>query len=120
MSAAIDIGGRLHRAREDRGLSLHDVAGATKLSTEVLKAIERNDFGSLPPGIYRRAYIRTFASEVDVDPDEVAEEFARRCAAEEESLPVEESPPGPIASPNASLWTLVLFVLLAAAWVMFA
>ncbi len=72
-----DIGGRLRRAREKRGLSLQDVAGRTKLSIGVLRAIERNDFESLPVGIYRKGYLRSFAGEVGLDPTEIAAEYDR-------------------------------------------
>ena len=50
MMAPADIGGRLREARERRGWSLHDAAERTKLTTEVLKAIESNDFDRLPAG----------------------------------------------------------------------
>jgi cytoskeletal protein RodZ len=70
-----DIGGRLRRARLQRGLSLHDVAGRTKLSMSVLRAIERNDFDSLPGGIYRKAYLRSLAGEVGLDPKKIAADY---------------------------------------------
>ena len=73
-----DIGGRLRRAREDRGLSLSDVARRTKLSINVLQAIERNEFTSLPAGMYRKAYVRTLAAEVGLNPTEIVADF---CAA---------------------------------------
>ena len=70
-----DIGGRLRRARKQRGLSLQDAAGRTKLSIRVLQAIERNDFESLPGGIYRKGYLRSLAGEVGLDPTEIAAEY---------------------------------------------
>ena len=73
-----DIGGRLRHARQQRGLSLHDVARATKLTLNVLQAIERNDFESLPRGIYRKAYLRTVAGEVGLQPGDIAAEFDRQ------------------------------------------
>ena len=85
--ATDDIGGRLRRARERRGLSLHDAADQTKLSMKVLRAIERNDFDSLPPGMYRKAYIRTLAAEVGLDPTEIAAAYARRFEPPGDSTP---------------------------------
>ena len=70
-----DIGGRLREARKQCGLSLPDVAGRTKLSIGVLQAIERNDFESLPPGIYRKGYLRSLAGEVGVDPKAIAAHY---------------------------------------------
>jgi cytoskeleton protein RodZ len=73
-----DIGGRLRRAREHRGLSLCDAARLTKLSINVLTAIERNDYASLPGGMFRKAYVRTLAGEVGLDPNEIAADYCAR------------------------------------------
>jgi transcriptional regulator with XRE-family HTH domain len=73
-----DIGGRLRRAREQRGLSLRDAARETKLSVAVLQAIERNDFARLPGGMFRKAYVRTLAGVAGLDPDEMAAEYCEQ------------------------------------------
>lgn len=70
-----DIGGRLRRAREQRGLSLHDLATRTKFTIPVLCAIERNDFAVLPGGMFRKAYVRTLALEVGLNPDDIAADY---------------------------------------------
>lgn len=73
-----DIGARLRRAREQRGLSLRDIASVTKISMMALKAIEQNEFGRLPGGLFRKAYVRAFAAAVGLDGDEVAREYRSR------------------------------------------
>lgn len=75
-----DIGGRLRQARQQRGLSLHDAARVTKLSISVLRAIERNDFASLPGGIYRKGYLRALAREVGLDPEQIAADYDQEFA----------------------------------------
>jgi cytoskeletal protein RodZ len=70
-----DIGSRLQHAREQRGLSLRDIADVTKISTTALRAIEQNDFARLPEGLFRRAYIRAFAVEVGLNADALAREY---------------------------------------------
>jgi cytoskeletal protein RodZ len=72
---ATDIGGRLQHARVARGLTLRDVANSTKLSVRALEAIERNAFARLPGGVFRRAYVRAFASEVGLSADELARDY---------------------------------------------
>jgi len=67
--ATTDVGSRLQQAREQRGLTRQDISRITKLSTSTLKAIEQNEFGRLPGGIFRAAYIRVVAAEVGLDPD---------------------------------------------------
>jgi cytoskeletal protein RodZ len=61
---AIDIGSRLRQAREQRGLTLRDIAATTKISVLALVAIEQNAFDRLPGGVFRRGYVKAFAAEV--------------------------------------------------------
>ena len=70
-----DIGSRLQQAREQRGLTLRDIATTTKISMTALTAIERNDFARLPGGLFARAYVRAFAAEVGLNADEFAREY---------------------------------------------
>lgn len=79
-----DFGRRLRQAREARGVSLRQIASSTKISTSVLDALERNDFSKLPGGIFGRAFVRSYAQEVGLDPDETVREFIEQ--AEGESL----------------------------------
>jgi cytoskeletal protein RodZ len=60
----LDLGSRLRMARHRQRKSLHEVSAATKIPTMWLEAIERNDLDRLPGGLYRRAYIPSFAAEV--------------------------------------------------------
>lgn len=70
-----DFGGKLRLARERRGISLRQIAASTKISYAVLDALERNDFSKLPGGIFGRSFIRSFAAEIGLDPDETVKEF---------------------------------------------
>lgn len=74
-----DIGGRIRNAREQRGWSIADVARLTKLSPIVLQAIEGNQFEALPAGMYRKAYLRTVAAEVGLDPRVIAADYEKAC-----------------------------------------
>src|SRR5205814_9236331 len=69
------FGGRLREARERRGMSLRQIAEATKISVAVLDALERNDVSRLPGGIFGRAFVRSYAIEVGLDPDAVIQDF---------------------------------------------
>lgn len=107
-----DIGSRIKEAREQRGLTVRDIADTTKIAPSALNAIERNDFARLPGGVYSRAYLRAFATEVGLDPDELTREY--RAGFESD---VDEQPP----PPRKAQWLdhvrpvhLVLTVLLAA------
>ena len=69
------FGGRLRDARERRGVSLRQIANATKISISALEALERNDISRLPGGIFSRAFVRSYAVEVGLDPDATIQEF---------------------------------------------
>ena len=70
-----DFGGRMRRAREARGVSLRQIAETTKLSMAALEALERNDISRLPGGIFSRAFVRSYASEIGMDPEVSVREF---------------------------------------------
>src|SRR5256886_4306245 len=70
-----DFGGKLRAARERRGVSLRQIANATKISIGVLEALERNDISRLPGGIFGRAFVRSYAIEVGLDPDDIIQDF---------------------------------------------
>jgi cytoskeletal protein RodZ len=75
MRADVDFGPRLRRAREARGVSLRQIADTTKLSVRALEALERNDISQLPGGIFSRAFVRSYALEIGVDPEQTVREF---------------------------------------------
>src|SRR5512132_784404 len=70
-----DLGSRLRAARERRGVSLRQISGATKISVSALEALERNDVSRLPGGIFSRAFVRSYAIEVGLDPERTIQEF---------------------------------------------
>ena len=73
-----DFGGKLRQARERRGISLRQIAVSTKIAAAALEALERNDISKLPGGIFSRAFVRSYAVEVGLDPDETVQEFLDR------------------------------------------
>jgi transcriptional regulator with XRE-family HTH domain len=69
------IGAALREARERAGLSLRQIADTTKLSVHMLTMLEQNRIAQLPGGIYRRAIVRAFASEVGLDAEKTLRQF---------------------------------------------
>ncbi len=56
------IGEILKQEREGRGLSLHDVHEATKITSQYLSALEEDRFDSFPNKVYARAFLRDYAN----------------------------------------------------------
>src|SRR5258705_7417995 len=73
-----DFGGKLRQARERRGISLRQIASSTKIAAAALDALEKNDISKLPGGIFSRAFVRSYAVEVGLDPDDTVKEFLER------------------------------------------
>jgi transcriptional regulator with XRE-family HTH domain len=61
----------LARERELRGLGRDEVTRATRLAPGVVEALESGDRQRLPPRAYAIGYLRSYASAVGLDADEV-------------------------------------------------
>jgi cytoskeletal protein RodZ len=57
---------------------VRQIANATKISVGLLEALERNDISRLPGGIFSRAFVRSYAIEVGLDPERTIQEFITR------------------------------------------
>ena len=77
-----DVGARLREAREARNMELRDIAATTKISIGALEALEENDFNELPGGIFTRAFVRSYASEVGLDPEQTTRDFMAQAPVE--------------------------------------
>jgi cytoskeletal protein RodZ len=84
----IDFGGKLREAREGRGIALRQIAATTRISVAALEALERNDISKLPGGIFTRSFVRSYAAEVGLDPDQAVREFVERFGTEPPPEPV--------------------------------
>src|ERR687893_2468199 len=72
------FGARLRRQREQQNIPLVTIAEQTKIKVSLLEALERDDVSRWPVGIFRRAYIRTYAHAIGLSPDQVLREFLER------------------------------------------
>lgn len=71
------FGSRLRLLREHRGITLKAIAESTKLKESLLAALERGDLSQWPEGIFRRAYIRDYATAIGLPAQSVVDEFHR-------------------------------------------
>jgi transcriptional regulator with XRE-family HTH domain len=69
------FGARVRRLREQRGISLAEIAEQTKIKASLLEGLERGDISQWPAGIFRRAYVRAYARAIGFDPDTAVREF---------------------------------------------
>ncbi len=68
-----NVGARLRRAREAKGLGLAQVAAKTRIPERLLDAIEQGNFSALPARAYAVGFSRSYAKAVGLDDLEIAE-----------------------------------------------
>ncbi len=71
------FGPNLRRMRLQRGVTLDEIAKATKVPPDMWEAFEQNDLSRWPYGIFARAYVREYARLVGADPQLTVDEFCR-------------------------------------------
>jgi cytoskeleton protein RodZ len=71
----MDVGTTLRTARERHGVSIEQLAATTRITVPLLRAVETNAFEKVPSGIFARGFIRSYAREVGLDPEEMVEQF---------------------------------------------
>lgn len=89
----MSIGQTLAAAREKAGLTVEQVAAATRIRRTLVMDIERDDFASSGGDFYARGHVRTIAQKVGIDPAPLLAEFdaARPEAAPPRATDVFES-----------------------------
>ena len=70
------FGAALRRTREEKGISLDEIAGETRLSKRYLLALEDEAIHKLPGGTYNRAYLRSYAAYLGLDIDRLVREYS--------------------------------------------
>jgi cytoskeleton protein RodZ len=83
----MDIGTELRQAREARGITLAQLVVSTKISPQNLRAIERNAFDRLPGGLFTRGFLRAYAREVGLDPEEIVRQYISEHETPEPAVP---------------------------------
>ncbi len=66
-------GQTLADSRESKGLSISDVAIQLNVTQEIINGLERDDYSNLPPAIYTRGYLRSYANLLGIDPEPLLE-----------------------------------------------
>ena len=114
------FGERLKRERELRGVSRDEICAATRIGTRFLEALENEQWGILPGGIFNRGFVRAVARFLGLDEDGLLAEYDlaldKQNTQIEAKPPVPQTPPRP--RPGRSMWlgTLCVIILLGIGW----
>jgi cytoskeletal protein RodZ len=67
----ITVGQLLQKQREEKKVSLESVAQKTRIKVHFLQAIEEDAFQLIPSETYVRGFIRCYAKQIHLNPDEI-------------------------------------------------
>ena len=70
------LGEKLRQAREERGMTISEVAEQTRISASYIESIENDDYRILPGGIFNKGFVKSFARTVGVDEQEALQDYA--------------------------------------------
>src|ERR1043166_598225 len=82
-SELASFGEELRREREIRGISLKEIADATKISKRFLQAIQRNDHPTLPAPVFTRGFVREYAKYLGLNVDEIVNRYNYAAAGDD-------------------------------------
>ena len=72
---SLSLGEKLRQAREERGLSLAEVAEQTRISSLYLESIENDDYKILPGGIFNKGFVKSYAKFVGINEQEALADY---------------------------------------------
>lgn len=94
--SSLTFGARLRQERERRKISIASIAEDTKILGALLEGLESGDVSRWPTGLYRRSFIRAYATAIGLNPELIVKEFMENFPEPEESA----SPAAAISTPG--------------------
>jgi cytoskeletal protein RodZ len=71
------LGERLQKIRQETGVSLHEIARATKVKAKYLEMIESDRFDQLPSSVYVKGFLRSYARCLKIEERDVINLYER-------------------------------------------
>lgn len=76
----MNVGLELQQTRERRGMTLEQIAQKTKISATLLRHLEANEIDRLPRAVFLRGFLRAYAREVGLDPEDTMRRYLEQFA----------------------------------------
>jgi cytoskeleton protein RodZ len=105
-----NFGERLKREREMREVSMDELTKATRISTRFVEALENEDWGQLPGGVFGHGFVRTIARYLGLNEESLLGEYD--LARSEQAPAPSPKPEERIPAPPTWLTVLAVFLLL--------
>jgi len=92
------VGAFLQEERNRRGLTLEEISSHTKINVRFLDALEQGDYSVLPADAFVRGFLRAYARQIGINPEEVMARLDQLGEAEQ----AKRSTPPPERQPRVS------------------
>lgn len=110
MTGVAGPGSELEKARERLNVSRREVADALNLPIRVIEALETDDYERLPPSVFTRGYLRSYARLLELDPAAVTATYPLAEPAAEASEIDAPRPSGPRTGAIALIAGIALLI----------
>jgi cytoskeletal protein RodZ len=110
-----NFGERLKRERELREVSMDELSKATRISNRFLQALENENWGQLPGGVFGHGFVRSIARYLGLDEEALLAEYDLARAEKQPSpppKPEERIPSPPKWIPAAALLVALLLLVI--------
>jgi len=89
------FGDRLKKEREQRSVTLDDIALSTKIGTRMLRALEEEKFDQLPGGIFNKGFVRAYARHLGLDEEQTIHDYMKALGeTQQRSMPPDTTAAG--------------------------
>src|SRR5688572_5405033 len=80
------LGEKLRAAREERGITISQVAEQTRIAPMYIESIENDNYKPLPGGIFNKGFVKSYARFIGMDEQEALQDYGK-IAAQVEGTP---------------------------------
>lgn len=85
------VRGQFKKVREQRELSVENVADMLRISKDYIIAIEEKDYQALPEKVYAIGFIRGYAKFLGIDAEPAVSEYKAECVVEKQPVLIKEN-----------------------------
>lgn len=90
------VGEILKKRREELGMDLREISETLKIKYTYLKSLEDDDLKNLPPEVYVKAYLNSYARSLNLDPEEILNTYNLQASPPQpEKRPFQNALPSP-------------------------
>jgi len=100
----VEIGQLLRQTREAKELSLADAEEQTRIRQRYLSALESGDWDDLPNPVAARGFLRTYATFLGLDAEELVDQSQELSEADAPAMPAAAAPPSDYKPINLDLY----------------